>query len=78
MITEPVTTAENEAFSPFKQAWKRFLQDRFAAVSFGIMALLFLSAMAAPVIANNLPLLIRTEQGEWLSPALRDFFAPHV
>ena len=78
MTTEPVTTAENETFSPFKQAWKRFLQDRFATVSLGIMALLFLAAMAAPVIANNLPLLIITEQGEWFSPALRDFFAPNV
>ncbi|MBR1999777.1 MAG: hypothetical protein IJ992_04605, partial [Lentisphaeria bacterium] len=74
MTTEPVTTAENEAFSPVKQAWKRFLQDRFATVSLGIMALLFLAAMAAPIIANNLPLLIITEQGKWFSPALRDFF----
>ncbi len=78
MTNQPVAAAENEAFSPVRQAWKRFLQDRFAAFSFGIMVLLFLAAMAAPLIANNLPLLIRTEQGAWFSPALRDFFAPNA
>ena len=34
--------------------------------------------MAAPLIANGLPLLIVTEEGRWFSPALYDFFAPNV
>lgn len=76
--TETAPVHEKEAFSPLKEAWKRFLQDRFAVVALGCMAFLFLAAMAAPLIANRFPLLIITENGEWLSPAMQDFFAPDV
>ena len=78
MTSEQVTAAESETFSPVQQAWRRFLRDRFAVAALAVMLLLFLAAMAAPLIANSLPLLIITEQGEWFSPALRDFFAPNV
>jgi len=78
LTSEQVTAAESETFSPVQQAWRRFLRDRFAVAALAVMLLLFLAAMAAPLIANSLPLLIITEQGEWFSPALRDFFAPNV
>ena len=78
MTSEQVTAPESENFSPFKQVWRRFFQDRFAVMALVVMLLLFLAAMAAPLIANGLPLLIVTEEGRWFSPALYDFFAPNV
>jgi len=55
--------------------WRQFRRDRFASVGLVLIVLLFAAALAAPLIANNKPLLVRWE-GELRSPLLREIFAP--
>jgi peptide/nickel transport system permease protein len=55
--------------------WEQFCQDRLAVGGLVLVGLLFLAAMAAPLIANDKPLLMVIE-GRWSSPALRDLFRP--
>ena len=68
----------DQEYSPLREAWNRFRREKTALFALFFVAALFLTAMAAPLIANALPLLIVTGAGEWSSPALRDFFAPNV
>ena len=69
------TDAASQEYSPFRLAAGRFFHDRLATVSLFFIAILFFTAVLAPLIANGKPLL--TDLGGALrSPALRDFFAP--
>ncbi len=65
------------ALSPGQIVFRRFLQSQAAVISLGFVAFLFLLALLAPLIANELPLLVR-DGAHLYSPALRNFFAPDV
>lgn len=69
---------DDSTLSPGSLALRRFLSDRPAAVSLGFVAVLFLLAVCAPLIANGHPLFLCGAGGTVSSPALRDFFAPDV
>lgn len=71
-------TGQTENPTPFQEAVQRFKKERMAVVALIFIALLFLTAVLAPLIANGLPLLVIPEEGMPFSPALRDFFAPDV
>jgi len=49
--------------------WQQFCKSRLAVISLVFVALLVLTAILAPVIANDRPILMKWE-GKWYSPAL--------
>jgi peptide/nickel transport system permease protein len=55
--------------------WDQFCQNRLAVTGLVLVVLLFLAATAAPLIANDKPLLL-LDGGSWSSPALRNLFRP--
>jgi len=55
--------------------WDQFCQDRLAVIGLVLVVVLFLAATAAPLIANDKPLLL-VEAERWSSPALRKLFEP--
>jgi len=61
--------------SQWSVVWDQFCQDRLAVLGLGLVVLLFLGAIAAPLLANDKPLLL-VEQGRWSSPALHGLFRP--
>jgi ABC-type dipeptide/oligopeptide/nickel transport system permease subunit len=71
----------NEAALPGKprtfraMVWRQFRQNRIALGGLVLMVALFAVAVAAPVIANNKPILMCSE-GRLSSPLLRQVFAP--
>lgn len=61
--------------SQWALVWDQFRQDRLAVGGLVLVVLLFLAATAAPLIANDKPLLL-VDRGVWSSPALRGLFRP--
>ncbi len=55
--------------------WRQFRRDWIAVGGLALIAALFAVAIAAPVIANNKPILMRWD-GRLSSPMLREVFAP--
>ena len=51
-VVEPGAPAEIQARSPLQLFWRRFREDRVAMVSLGVIALLVLVALAAPLIVK--------------------------
>lgn len=76
--TPESTMNENRAHAGRSQwalVWDQFRQDRLAVIGLVLVVLLFLAATAAPLIANDKPLLL-IDRGVWSSPALRGLFRP--
>ena len=76
--TPASTTSEPQAAGGRSQValvWDQFCQDRLAVIGLVLVGLLFLAAIAAPLIANDKPLLL-VDRGHWSSPALRGLFQP--
>ncbi len=61
--------------SQWALVWDQFCQSRMAVGGLVLVVLLFLAATAAPLIANDKPLLL-VAGGRWSSPALRNLFRP--
>jgi peptide/nickel transport system permease protein len=61
--------------SQWALVWDQFCQNRLALSGLALVILLFLVAIAAPLIANDKPLLL-VDGGHWSSPALRNLFRP--
>lgn len=57
------------------EVWKRYRRSFSAMLGLGVILLLLLTAAAAPLLANRLPLLVKID-GTLSSPALRELFAP--
>jgi len=57
------------------EVWKRYRRSFSAMLGLGFILLLVLTAAAAPLLANRLPLLVKID-GTLSSPALRELFAP--
>lgn len=57
--------------SYWRMVWKQFLHNRMACVGLGIVLLLFLIGIFAPILANDQPLLLRW-QGKWYAPLLQN------
>jgi ABC-type dipeptide/oligopeptide/nickel transport system permease subunit len=55
--------------------WREFRRGRAGMLGLGLIALLFLLAAGAPVLASRFPFLW-SRGGEWSSPWLREFLAP--
>jgi peptide/nickel transport system permease protein len=55
--------------------WQQFRKRKEAYVALYFLALLFLIALSAPLLANNLPYYVHSTEGT-SSPLLRDFFSP--
>ena len=55
--------------------WRQFRQNWIAVGGLALIAALFAVAIAAPVVANNKPILMRWG-GRLSSPMLREIFAP--
>ncbi len=76
--TPESTMNESRAYAGRSQwalVWDQFRQDRLAVIGLVLVVLLFLAATAAPLIANDKPLLL-VDGGGWSSPALRGLFRP--
>ena len=66
---------QEEEYSFAAEVWKRYRSSSGAMLGLGFILLLFLTAAAAPLLANRLPLLVKIG-GKLYSPALRELFAP--
>lgn len=55
--------------------WRQFKRERLALVGLVLVILLFIAAMAAPLLAGNKPILMSID-GRWKAPLLRELFAP--
>ena len=73
-MTTPITTDRPGGFLQ-RPAVRRFRSDPPAVAGLCGIALLLLLALAAPLIANGRPLLLRTDAG-WSAPFWRTIFAP--
>jgi len=56
--------------SPSKRAWLRFRANRRGYLSLWIFSIAFLLSLAAELLSNNAPILVRYE-GQWYTPQLR-------
>ncbi len=54
---------------PWRLAWERYRRDGLAVAGLGLVLLMVLTAVGAPLLANSRPLLARVD-GRWLCPAL--------
>ena len=62
-------------YSFTREVWKRYRGNFGAMLGLGLIALFCLIAVCAPLLANNLPLLVRLN-GTLSSPAFREILAP--
>ena len=62
-------------YSFAREVWKRYRSSFGAMLGLTLIVLFCLTAVCAPLLANQLPLLVRTG-GVWKSPALRGLFSP--
>jgi microcin C transport system permease protein len=60
------------SYSPGQRAWLRFKANRRGFLSLWIFALLFVLSLAAELLSNDRPVMIRYE-GQWYSPLLSDY-----
>ncbi len=60
------------SYSPGQRAWLRFKANRRGFLSLWIFALLFVLSLAAELLSNDRPVMIRYE-GQWYSPLLYDY-----
>ncbi|MFD0667357.1 ABC transporter permease [Ramlibacter sp. MAHUQ-53] len=65
-MTEPVS------LSPGRRAWQRFRRNRLGFVSLVLFAFMVLASLAAEVVSNDRPLLVRYE-GQWYFPLVKDY-----
>ena len=62
-------------YSFAREVWKRYRSSFGAMLGLTLIVLFCLTAVCAPLLANQLPLLVRVG-GVWKSPALRGLFTP--
>lgn len=62
-------------YSPFREWWKAFRRLPGGMTGLFLILLLFLTALCAPLLANDQPLLVRIG-GEWSCPVLYSLFVP--
>lgn len=64
------------AWTPAQAAWSKFRGDPLAMIGLvGVLAM-SLTALAAPLLSNSMPLLAYRDCEGWSMPFLRNFFAP--
>jgi ABC-type dipeptide/oligopeptide/nickel transport system permease subunit len=73
-VLRPVEAADNPR-TYRAMVWRQFRRNWIAVGGLVLIGLLFVIAVAAPVIANNKPILMRWD-GRLSSPMLREIFAP--
>jgi ABC-type dipeptide/oligopeptide/nickel transport system permease subunit len=72
---QPFGEAQDKPRTYRAMVWRQFRRNWIAVGGLGLILFLFAVAMAAPVIANNKPILMRRD-GRLSSPMLREVFAP--
>ncbi|TSE20515.1 Inner membrane ABC transporter permease protein YejE [Tepidimonas alkaliphilus] len=66
------TEATTATLSPARRAWRRFRRNRLGFASLLVFAALVLLSLAAELISNDRPLVVRYE-GQWYWPLWRDY-----
>lgn len=66
------TAADQLSASPGRRAWTRFTRNRRGYWSLWVFAVLFIVSLAAELVSNDRPLLVRY-QGEFFVPLLTDY-----
>jgi microcin C transport system permease protein len=64
-------TPDLAQMSPARRAWGRFRQHRLGFASLVLFSLLFVLSLAAEVLSNDRPLVVRYE-GQWFFPVVQD------
>ena len=62
--------------NPWQEAWRRFRSDKLAMLALAMLAILVMTALLAPLLANPRPFLEYHPETGWSMPFLRSFFAP--
>ncbi|MBO4632564.1 MAG: hypothetical protein J5858_11635, partial [Lentisphaeria bacterium] len=66
---------EETTYSFAREVWGRYRSSRSAMLGLWLILLFFLTAVCAPLLANQLPLLVKMN-GTWSSPAFHELLAP--
>ena len=66
------TEATAATLSPARRAWRRFCRNRLGLASLVVFVTLVLLSLAAELISNDRPLVVRYE-GQWYWPLWRDY-----